>query len=379
MAQNPLLGSRISLISKKNIRYEGLLYSINEADATVALENVRSYGTEGREKLDQSGKSTYVPPQDAVHAYLLFRGCDIKDLHVHESPPVPAAASAPPPDPAIVSSSAPPDVVAAAKKKENERPNEQQGTTQERPSSNQRDSSADQSKAQPPSEEGTTDDPSLTNGKNDATSTKPNDTVSKKESPQQQRKADEIPSKGGDAPPPSTRRTSVEKKSPAQQPHNQQPKTGARNYKRGGGGRNRQKKNDPSHQVGTGASLLNRKARGAVEGGVGPAPTPSDDFDFESNLAEFDKANISNGNSDEASESDGGSGGNDADIETGVHISNAYSKDDFFDSISCDAIDKRDGVDNRLRGAAERSLNLDTFGAVSLGTSRRGGRRNRRG
>lgn len=39
MAHNPLLGSRISLISKKNIRYDGTLYSINEADATVALEN----------------------------------------------------------------------------------------------------------------------------------------------------------------------------------------------------------------------------------------------------------------------------------------------------------------------------------------------------
>lgn len=77
-------GSRISLISKKNIRYDGLLYSINEANATVALENVRSYGTEGRELLDTTGASTFVPPQDVVHAYLLFRGQDIKDLHVHE-------------------------------------------------------------------------------------------------------------------------------------------------------------------------------------------------------------------------------------------------------------------------------------------------------
>jgi Scd6-like Sm domain len=81
------------LISKKNIRYEGTLYSINESNATVALQNVRSFGTEGREKIDPS--ATFVAPQDAVHAYLLFRGCDIKDLHVHES-----AAQQPPPDPA---------------------------------------------------------------------------------------------------------------------------------------------------------------------------------------------------------------------------------------------------------------------------------------
>jgi len=78
------LGNRISLISKKNIRYEGTLYSINESDATVALQNVKSYGTEGREKTEEG--CTFVPPQDAVHPYLLFRGCDIKDLHVHEQP-----------------------------------------------------------------------------------------------------------------------------------------------------------------------------------------------------------------------------------------------------------------------------------------------------
>lgn len=81
MSQNPLLGSRISLISKKNIRYEGTLYSINETDATVALQNVRAFGTEGRE----SENETFVPAQDTAHAYLLFRGCDIKDLHVHEN------------------------------------------------------------------------------------------------------------------------------------------------------------------------------------------------------------------------------------------------------------------------------------------------------
>jgi protein LSM14 len=70
------------LISKKNIRYEGILYSINETNSTLALQNVKSFGTEGREKNDPS--TAFVAPQDGIHAYLLFRGCDIKDLHVHE-------------------------------------------------------------------------------------------------------------------------------------------------------------------------------------------------------------------------------------------------------------------------------------------------------
>lgn len=83
----------------------------------------------------------------------------------------------------------------------------------------------------------------------------------------------------------------------------------------------------------------------------------NEEFDFESNLATFDKVQSSPSNEKEETTSD-----------------TVYSKDDFFDSISCDALDKASGVDNRLRGAKERSLNLDTFGAVSLGHRRGRGR-----
>ena len=53
----------------------------------MALQSVKSFGTEGRELLDTTGASTFVPPNDVVHNYLLFRGQDIKDLHVHENQP----------------------------------------------------------------------------------------------------------------------------------------------------------------------------------------------------------------------------------------------------------------------------------------------------
>lgn len=319
MAHNPLLGNRISLISKKNIRYEGTLYSINEADATVALENVRSYGTEGREKTDPSGCVAFVPPQDAVHPYLLFRGCDIKDLHVHESAPAP-----PPVDPAILSSSVPPEV--AAKQEQQKRENDGGGTSA---------APTDGGKA-------------AEGGGQSGSSAHAGDDVSVWDKPQN-------PQQG----------QAQEKKQPQQQ-------RGGRNVGGGGGaGSRRQRKSTPAHQVGTGASLLHRKARGAVGSG-GPRETPASDFDFESNLAEFDKAKISEGDFDEKEVLNG----KEDEQEEG---SNAYTKDDFFDSISCDALDKRDGIDNRLRGAAERSLNTETFGAVSLGNGRRGGRRNRRG
>merc|ERR1719272_25400 len=97
------IGRRISLVSKAEIRYEGTLYNINMNDATVALQDVKSYGTEEREvaqKLEGSSE---------VYEYIIFRGSDIKALHVCEEQ-APVAPAAPPSDPAIVSTKAPPAV-----------------------------------------------------------------------------------------------------------------------------------------------------------------------------------------------------------------------------------------------------------------------------
>merc|ERR1719251_21623 len=94
----PYLGSKISLISKSEIRYEGILYTI---DSTVALSKVRSFGTEDR-PTDRP-----VAPRDEIYEYIIFRGSDIKDIRVCQPPkPQPTLEGGLPNDPAIVQHSA---------------------------------------------------------------------------------------------------------------------------------------------------------------------------------------------------------------------------------------------------------------------------------
>ena len=87
------IGAKISLISRSDIRYVGILHEINSEESTVALEQgklptilgyiltwvVRSFGTEGRRGKDE------VPPSDNVFEYIVFRGSDVKDLKVEEA------------------------------------------------------------------------------------------------------------------------------------------------------------------------------------------------------------------------------------------------------------------------------------------------------
>ena len=57
-------GSRIRLISKSEIRYEGTLSQIDPVGNTVSLKNVRMHGTEGRPAEHQ------IPPSGLI--FILF-------------------------------------------------------------------------------------------------------------------------------------------------------------------------------------------------------------------------------------------------------------------------------------------------------------------
>lgn len=76
----------------------GTLVDINSEHSTVSLDNVRSFGTEGR----RGGGQDEFPPNDAVYEQIVFRGSDVKDLRIDE-PAVEKKAPPPMPnDPAII-------------------------------------------------------------------------------------------------------------------------------------------------------------------------------------------------------------------------------------------------------------------------------------
>lgn len=79
--------------------YVGTLHEINSETSTVALENVTSFGTEGR----KANPDDEIPPSDSVYEYIVFRGSDVKDLRIEEAP-APKEAKPPqvPNDPAIL-------------------------------------------------------------------------------------------------------------------------------------------------------------------------------------------------------------------------------------------------------------------------------------
>ncbi|KAM3136020.1 hypothetical protein pb186bvf_011825 [Paramecium bursaria] len=69
-----LFNNKVSIITKAEIRYEGTLYQINPQQQTLALKEVRSFGTEGRRPDHE------IPPNSQTYDVLVFKAIDIKEL-----------------------------------------------------------------------------------------------------------------------------------------------------------------------------------------------------------------------------------------------------------------------------------------------------------
>lgn len=81
--------------------YVGTLHEINPEASTIALENVMSFGSEGR----RGNPAEEVPPSTSVYEYIVFRGSDVKDISIageDQKEPAPQEAPRVPDDPAIL-------------------------------------------------------------------------------------------------------------------------------------------------------------------------------------------------------------------------------------------------------------------------------------
>lgn len=93
------LGSKLNIISKSGIRYEGTLLSIDPVQESIALQNVRAYGTENRPV------NKFQPPKDEIFECIVFKALDLMDLSLSsDQETLPGEASNCTQDPAIISS-----------------------------------------------------------------------------------------------------------------------------------------------------------------------------------------------------------------------------------------------------------------------------------
>lgn len=73
---NQLEDKKVRIITHSNLRFEGNLYQINAEEKTIALKNVKNFGTEDR------NVEKFVPPNNLVYEFIVFRSTEIQNLIV---------------------------------------------------------------------------------------------------------------------------------------------------------------------------------------------------------------------------------------------------------------------------------------------------------
>jgi len=72
----PYIGCTLSLTSKAQIRYKGILAGIDTVNCTLTLHKVQSFGTENR------CPENKIPPTPGTYDLIIFNGHDIEDVTV---------------------------------------------------------------------------------------------------------------------------------------------------------------------------------------------------------------------------------------------------------------------------------------------------------
>jgi len=360
-----IIGSKVSLISKSEIRYEGILYTIDTKESTVALQNVRSFGTEGRKKDGEQ-----IPPSNEVYDYIIFRGSDIKDIRVSEGPQPVAAQPPRPNDPAIIAMPATqaPNMYGSY----GQYPMNYQGypnpnafnpygytyfgsypmQPQTQPPQQQQQQQQQQAQVRPPATQPTamTSQPAVPQAPTQAPST-PSPQVQQPVTREEPKPVQTPPAQApqGSQPHYSSQPHQQEQSAPtAPAQHTQQDSEryedsrgpSDRNFQGGNRGRRGGYNGGPSRG---GFQQNNNRGRRPPQGGA-RAPTKfSEDYDFEGANAKFDKEKIS--------------------TEVQAPIT-PYDNSSFFDSISCEATDRmKEGRDKQRATLSEqRKLDTETFG-----------------
>jgi len=311
-----LIGSHLSLISQEDVRYDGILFSINAQESSIVLQKVRCLGTETR----VTDPSKIVPVNNTPVAFVTFPGSDIKDLYVHDAEDAPAApaaaaqASAPLPTPPTSASTAPPRPPA-------NRDGKREGRGDGR------------GRAEGRGE-----------GRGDGRGGRGDGRHGRGEGRGEAHRDVRREGRGEGRGEPRDDRHRAANPAPAVAPINSTvPAASAASS---------------STAAGTGAHLLKMRVKRADDGRE--AEKQEGEFDFQAGLSHFNKnevlATVASSN-------------------TTTREPPKYAKDDFFDSLSCDVLDRAEGRSTRLNNQEERNLNTDTFGAIAVQSNYRRGYR----